>query len=80
MSSDHTHPHDHRHGHRHARQHPPLRRRLPMPAYETPAKYSDFLQRMLARGRESLREEFRGITADGLVQPGLFPVRRTGVS
>jgi len=63
-----------------ARQHPPLRRRLPMPAYEPPPKYSEFLQRMLVRARESLGEEFRGITADGIVRPGLFPVRKTGVS
>ena len=76
MSNDHTHPHPHEH----PRRHPPLRRRLPMPAYETPAKYSDFLQRMLARGQQSLHEEFRGITADGVVRPGLFPVRKTGVS
>ena len=80
MTSDHAHPNSHPHGHGHAQPHPPLRRRLPMPAYETPAKYSDFLQRMLTRGRESLREEFKGITADGLVRPGLFPVRKTGVS
>jgi hypothetical protein len=35
---------------------------------------------MLVRARESLGEEFRGITADGNVRPGLFPVRKTGVS
>ena len=63
-----------------ARLRPPLRRRLPMPAYEPPPKYSEFLQRMLVRARESLGEEFRGITADGIVRPGLFPVRKTGVS
>src|SRR5262249_59255626 len=63
-----------------ARQHPALRRRLPMPAYEPPPKYSEFLQRMLVRARESLGEEFRGITADGIVRPGLFPVRKTGAS
>ena len=51
-----------------------------MPAYEPPAKYSEFLQRMLARAKESLGEEFRGITTDGIVRPGLFPLRRTGVS
>ena len=51
-----------------------------MPAYEPPPKYSEFLQRMLLRARESLGEEFRGITADGIVRPGLFPVRKTGVS
>jgi len=51
-----------------------------MPAYAPPPKYSEFLQRMLARARESLGEEFRGITPDGIVRPGLFPVRKTGVS
>jgi hypothetical protein len=74
--------HDHAHS-RHpesARHRPPLRRRLPMPAHERPPQYSEFLQRMLARARESLSEEFRGITADGIVRPGLFPVRKTGVS
>jgi hypothetical protein len=30
-----------------------------------PPKYSEFLPRMLVRVRESLGEEFRGITADG---------------
>src|SRR5262249_40595167 len=58
----------------------PLRRRMPMPAYKPAAEYSEFLQRMLARAHASLGEEFRGITADGIVRPGLFPVRRTGVS
>jgi hypothetical protein len=76
MSSDHAHPLSSEA----ARRRPPLRRRLPMPAYEPPPQYSDFLQRMLARARESLEEEFRGITADGIVRPGLFPVRKTGVS
>jgi hypothetical protein len=76
MSHDHTHPHNHQPG----RTRPPLRARLPMAAYEPPPKYSEFLQRMLARAKESLGEEFRGIFADGIVQPGLFPVRKTGVS
>jgi hypothetical protein len=51
-----------------------------MAACEPPPKYSDFLQRMLMRAKESLGEEFRGITAEGIVQPGLFPVRKTGIS
>ena len=70
----------HSHCPKSARQRPPLRRRLPMPAYEPPARYSEFLQRMLARAKESLGEEFRGITTDGIVRPGLFPLRKTGVS
>src|SRR5271166_6833828 len=76
MSHDRAHPHSPESG----RQRPPLRRRLPMAAYESPPKYSEFLQRMLVRARESLAEDFRGITADGIVQPGLFPVHKTGVS
>jgi Protein of unknown function (DUF3500) len=51
-----------------------------MAACEPPPKYFEFLQRMLARARESLGEEFRGITTDGTVRPGLFPVHKTGVS
>ena len=43
-------------------------------------KYSEFLQRMLVRARVFAVREFRGITADGIVRPGLFPVRKTGVS
>jgi uncharacterized protein DUF3500 len=50
-----------------------------MAAYEVPPQYSEFLQRMLARAKESLGEEFTGITTDGIVRPGLFPVRKTGV-
>jgi len=75
---------DHHHAHplNLVQAHPPrpLRRRLPMPAYEPPPQYSEFLQRMLARAGEALKEEFRGITPDGVAQPGLFPVRKTGVS
>src|SRR5688572_25503793 len=66
MSHDH---HAHPHSPGPARQRPPLRVRLPMAAYEPPPKYSDFLQRMLVRAKESLGEEFRGITADGIVRP-----------
>jgi Protein of unknown function (DUF3500) len=63
-----------------AAQRPPLRRRLPMPAYQPPRQLSEFLQRMLARAKQSLGEEFTGITTEGIVQPGLFPVRKTGIS
>jgi hypothetical protein len=76
MNDDHTHPHSPET----ASQRPPLRRRLPMPAYQTPPKYSEGMQRMLARAKDSLREDFKGITADGTVHPGLFPMRKTGVS
>jgi Protein of unknown function (DUF3500) len=82
MNDPHTHPHTHAHSHSHhsAAKRPPLRQRVQMAAYKVPSKYSDFIARMLARAKDSLREEFRGITADGTVQPGLFPVRSTGLS
>jgi hypothetical protein len=32
------------------------------------------------RGPDPLAEPFKGVTADGNVQPGLFPIRATGVS
>jgi hypothetical protein len=51
-----------------------------MEAYKVPPKYTEFLQKMLARAKACLGEEFKGITTDGIVQPGLFPVRKTGVS
>ncbi|HZU06776.1 MAG TPA: DUF3500 domain-containing protein [Chloroflexota bacterium] len=38
------------------------------------------LQSYLEQARAALREEFRGITTDGTVVPGLFPLQRTGIS
>ena len=57
--------HDHAHPTSPESTRPPLRLRLPMAAYESSPKYSEFLQRMLKRAKESLGEEFRGVTADG---------------
>jgi hypothetical protein len=51
-----------------------------MAAYKPPPKYSEFMQRMLVRAKESLGEEFIGISCDGVVRPGLFPVHKTGIS
>lgn len=38
------------------------------------------LQRLLERGKRELSEGFKGITTDGRLLPGLFPLGRTGVS
>ena len=74
-------PHDHHHHHHHdPAPYPPLRKRMPGPAFKRPEQYAEGLQRMLARAKESLAEEFLGITTDGLVRPGLFPVQKTGVT
>jgi hypothetical protein len=37
-------------------------------------------QRAIARAEAALAEPYRGVTTDGLVVPGLFPLEQTGVS
>ena len=39
-----------------------------------------FRQRSLAAEKAGLAEAFRGVTTQGAVEPGLFPLRSTGVS
>jgi hypothetical protein len=39
-----------------------------------------FKKRSLAAEQTGLKEPFRGVTANGTVEPGLFPVKSTGVS
>jgi hypothetical protein len=44
------------------------------------SKLSQPLQDLFATWRQSLKEDFTGLTAGGEVRPGLFPLRETGVS
>lgn len=44
------------------------------------SKLSQPLQDLFATWRQSLQDAFKGLTADGAIQPGLFPRRTTGVS
>ncbi|MGB7035175.1 MAG: hypothetical protein WBD71_06585, partial [Xanthobacteraceae bacterium] len=44
------------------------------------SKLSQPLQDLFATWRRSLQDAFKGLTADGDVQAGLFPRRTTGVS
>ncbi len=44
------------------------------------SKVSRALQDLFAGWRVSLKESFKGITTNGTVMPGLFPLRATGVS
>jgi hypothetical protein len=50
----------------------------------TPAKHSfalpDGLQRQLARAQANMTAPFKGITTDGNVVPGLYGLRKTGIS
>jgi hypothetical protein len=43
-------------------------------------KVSQALQDLFAGWRRSLKEPFKGLTANGEIEPGLFPLRKTGVS
>ena len=53
-------------------------------AAQNPTPEETRFQRFVRQSREAeakgLAEPFRGITATGKVEPGLFPVRSTGVS
>jgi hypothetical protein len=51
-----------------------------LPANLSPALAQRFLQQSLAAEARGLAEPFRGITTDGTVRQGLFPIRATGVS
>jgi hypothetical protein len=50
------------------------------PSALEPSPLPEMLQRMLERGRAALAEPFNGVTIDGVVVPGLYPLRRTGAS
>jgi hypothetical protein len=47
---------------------------------QVPAPNEQFRQRSLAAERSGLAEPFLGVTTNGTVQPGLFPLRSTKVS
>jgi hypothetical protein len=57
-----------------------LRKRTPVSARTPAPDVGERFGRMRENGERSVREPFRGITADGAILPGLFPVQRTGVS
>ena len=57
-----------------------VRQRAAMSARARPAELSPNLQRYVETAEAALAEPFRGVTADGAVVPGLFPVQSTGVS
>jgi hypothetical protein len=50
------------------------------PRQLTPARAANFLQRSLDAEARGLADPFRGITTNGTVRTGLFPLRSTGVS
>src|SRR5689334_13424438 len=59
---------------------PQPRQRPPTNGRTRPAQPSEFQRRFLADAEAALGQEFKGITTDGTVVPGLFPLSPTGVS
>ena len=57
-----------------------LRQRATMSARGRPEPLSPHLQRYAETGEALIAEPFRGVTADGRVEPGLFALEATGVS
>ena len=57
-----------------------IRPRPAAPARAFPAQPAEFLRAYAERGEASVAEVFKGITTDGKVVPGLFPIQATGVS
>jgi hypothetical protein len=57
-----------------------VRPRPPAPARAFPAQPTEFLLAYARGGEASIAEAFKGITTDGKIVPGLFPIQTTGVS
>src|SRR5262245_5904339 len=57
-----------------------LRRAPPLSARRLPAALPQILLDHVAVAEQTLAEPFVGITTDGTVRPGLFPLASTGVS
>jgi hypothetical protein len=55
------------------------RQRTSAPA-RRPFEHSEFLRNMLEFGKAELAQDFKGITTNGEIIPGLYPIQRTGVS
>lgn len=56
------------------------RNRPVTPARAPAVEAIEFLQKYAAGGETALAETFKGLTTDGIVIPGLFPLDRTGAS
>ena len=57
-----------------------VRRRDPAPARHAPLQMPERFRRMQENAERLLAEPFIGVTTDGAVLPGLFPLAATGVS
>src|SRR6266700_8033937 len=55
-------------------------RQMPSWSARRPADFAPEMQARIEERTMSLREPFRGLTTEGIIRPGLFPLRATGVS
>ena len=53
---------------------------MPSLSARRPAQFPAAMQALVDERAEPLREPFRGLTTEGVIRPGLFPLRVTGVS
>jgi hypothetical protein len=57
-----------------------VRQRNPMPARHLPSPLTDMIVQTLARADQELASPFKGMTTDGQLVDGLYPLQSTGVS
>src|SRR5215831_18650915 len=57
-----------------------VRQRNPIPARHLPSPLPEMIVQTLARADAEMATPFKGMTTNGSVVPGLFPLRSTGVS
>ncbi len=55
-------------------------RQMPSLSARRAAQFPAAMQALVDERAEPLREPFRGLTTEGIIRPGLFPLRATGVS
>jgi hypothetical protein len=55
------------------------RQRMVRPARALPAELPERTREDIARAEALIARDFKGVTSDGMVLPGLFPLRKTGI-
>lgn len=80
MSSSHAHEHVLKHSFLVPSEHPSRSALRPSPMSELHPTIREVLENIIGVGNKAFAEEFKGVTTDGTVVAGLFPLQTTGVS
>jgi Protein of unknown function (DUF3500) len=80
MSSAHTHEPVLKHSFLEPSEHPSRSALRPSPLSELHPNVRAVLENIIAVGNKAFAEEFKGVTTDGTVAPGLFALQKSGVS